>query len=120
MPTARNPMERYGRLNLTRADVRAAACMSIDLRTETGARGVRDETRLHPVGVFSLSVFEPINGEPPVGEVRCMVGGREVAIVGALTGRPGVVEVTPDHLVAATRDPAYRSQIGRWIGLLAS
>ncbi|MAD95896.1 MAG: hypothetical protein CMB99_01080 [Flavobacteriaceae bacterium] len=114
-------MMRYGPIPIDRADIRTVACMSIDLRTETGAVGVTDETRTVPAGTFTLAVFgDTPDATVPVGEVRCMVNGREVSIVGELTGRAGVAEVTPDHVAAALNDPdGYRRQIAAWLGVAA-
>lgn len=106
-------------VSLDRMDIRNMPALSIDLRAETGATGVRDESCVMPPGMFTLSVFKPTPGEYPVGEVRIWFEGREVRVVGHLTGRPGVAEVTPDHLAACIKDPTYRSSIRQWLGVAA-
>lgn len=108
----------YGAVDWTRGDISRIPALSIDLRAETGApRSVapRDETHLAPAGAFGLAVCG--GSSPPIGEIRIWFGGREIRIVGALTGRPGLLEVTPDHLATAMRDDGYRGQMLAWLGL---
>lgn len=92
-------------------DITAVASLSIDLRAECGAGKVPDETVICPPGTFSRSVCAPLPGAHPIGEIRIWLGGREVRIVGALTGRPGVLELTPEHLAAAEGSADYRAQL---------
>jgi hypothetical protein len=114
-------MNRYGVIPPDRIDIRGCACLSVDLRAETGGRVDADATRLVQLPhAFTLSVFGDVgDGEQPVGEILCIVEGVEVAIVGHLTGRPGVREVTPDHLSACLNDPEYRRKIAVWAGIAA-
>lgn len=113
---------KYGVVNPARVDVRGRECETLDLRVITGGDPASlDETRTwgpgeHP---FVLSVFGPAHpGAVPVAEVLCMIGGVEVSIVGHLTGRPGVREITPDLVAAARQDPdGYRRQLAGWLGL---
>ena len=113
-------MTRYGEIPPDRIDVRGRACMSLDLRRETGAPvGTSDESRVVPPGVFTLSVFGPIGDSMPIGEIRCMINGVEVRIVGHLTGREGLFEITPDHIAAAMNDNEYRLSILGWLGIAA-
>lgn len=114
-------IEYYGgnEISLSRVDIRGVWSLSLDLRAETGGPAGADETRWVKPGTFALSVFEPSHGDHPVGEIRIWFGGRELYIVGHLTGRPGVVEVTPDHLSSAIKDDGYRAQVLRWLGVAA-
>tara|TARA_Y100000034_G_scaffold116391_1_gene154649 strand:+ start:482 stop:823 length:342 start_codon:yes stop_codon:yes gene_type:complete len=113
-------MTRYGDIPPDRVDIRGIPSLSVDLRRETGAdRSISDETRVMPPGVFTLSVFGVVGSEVPIGEIRCMVKGIEVSIVGHLTGRPDVLEVTPDHIVAMLGDNEYRLSIISWLGISA-
>lgn len=107
----------YGVVDWTRADVRGQPTLSVDLRAETGAPlGTPDESCVLPAGSVVLSVCghsEP--GVLPIGEIRIWWNGREVRIVGAPTARPGVIELTPDHLRAAREDRGYRDQVLGWL-----
>ena len=109
--------DRYGRVNFAGVDISASPCLSIDMRAMLGFPAA-DETREHPPGTFRVSVFASRPGHLPVGEVRLAVGGMEVSLVGALTGRPGVREITPGHVLAVGRDPAYADALRRGIGLV--
>jgi len=42
-----------------------------------------------------------------------------VRIVGHLTGRPDVVEVTPDHIAPMLSDDGYRLTVLSWLGIAA-
>ncbi len=106
-------MKRYGDVSLDRVDIRGARCVSVDLRAETGAPA-HDETREVAPGTFTLSVFAPRPGTLPIGEIRMMVRGVEVSLVGHATNRRNVVEVTPDHLTGCV-EPSYRASILAWL-----
>ena len=103
-------------IEIDRRDIRGVSALSIDLRSMTST-GVEfpDETQLCDPGVFVLSVFWSGDGTPPVGEIRIMQDGIEVSVVGHLTDREGVVEVTPDHLSACRDDNSYRQSVLGWI-----
>lgn len=111
-------VNRYGTVGLDRVDITDQECTSFDLREMTGGPTGPNETQEIQPGVFRLSVFKPKSGELPVGEIRVWHDGREISIVGHLTGRPGVVEVTPDHFMAAENDPEYANQLREWIKTL--
>lgn len=119
-------LKRYGRVPWEGAvDVAQAECTSWDLRAITGAQGVPDESCTYAPGThpFTRSVHAPA-GFTPTAEIRFMMphasGLREVRLVGALTGREGVVEVTPSHLSAAMADPdGYLQTMRQWLGLIA-
>ena len=87
----------------------------VDLRPLTHPGHV-DESRVAPAGEFLKSVHGVPDGDTGllVGEIICTVGGREIRIVGELTGRAALTEVTPAHLAAATH-PAYRDQMTKWL-----
>ena len=114
---------RYGDIPLDRYDVRKRTVATLDLRVETGADpATPDTTREWPVGhPFTLSVFGrvPEDDGPVVAEILCVMDGAEVSIVGALTGRQGVREITPDHALACT-DPAYQRSLALWLGVAAA
>ena len=99
---------------IDRKDIREVSCLSIDLRAETGAGLVTDETRIVPPGTFTLSVCGSPEGEPPIGEIRIWFEGGELSIVGHLTERLGIRELTPDHL-RSMLDRTYQAQILRWL-----
>ena len=97
-------------------DISDIAALSVDCRLATGAPlGTPDQTQVLPVGAFSLSVCGKLADDVPLGEVRIWLDGREVSIVGKLTGRQGVTEITPAHLLACADDEAYRKQIMSWL-----
>lgn len=115
-----NQMTVYGSIPPDRIDVRARACLSVDLRRETGAApNTPDESRVVPPGTFTLSVFGVVGDGPPIGEIRCMVNDIEISIVGHLTGRSDVVEITPDHIAAAMENDEYRLSVLAWLGLVS-
>ena len=109
----------YGTFPIGRDDIRERPCCTIDLRRETGGWEWRDhngEDIDHPAGhPFQLSVFATGDGVP-VAEVLMIYDGQEVSIVGHPTGRPGVMEVTPDHLRGAMGDAQYRATLVAYIG----
>lgn len=107
-------------MNRTRYDISKLRCLSLDLRPLTGGAQT-DESGISEPGTFKLSVHgvpDPATGLY-VGEIVCVLNGRDIRIVGALTGRPGIIEVTPDHVEAAFRDDAYRRQVQAWLGIAA-
>jgi hypothetical protein len=105
----------YGDIPIGRHDIRKQRCVSIDLRRQTGLSDYTDETRIVEPGMFTLSVFAPNDDELPVGEIRMIRCGTEVSLVGALTGRLGITEVTPDHIATAGSDPDYRKALLSWM-----
>lgn len=105
-----DPVSRYGRVAIAREDIRGMACLSIDLRAETGGNQP-DESGIVPQGTFVLSVIAA-KGEVPIGEIRFMYKGQELSLVGHLTGREGVNEITPDLF----EDPAYLEALKAWLG----
>lgn len=108
-------------VTLDRADIREVASLSVDMRALTGMPNPPDdETQLMPAGTFTLSVCGPqLPGEVPIGEIRFWYGDKEVRVVGHLTGRPGIAELTPDHLLAMEQDSTYRQSMLKWLGLAA-
>lgn len=119
-------LKTYGRVPWEGAvDVRGQECVSWDLRAMTGAQDAPDESCTYAPGThpFTRSVHAAA-GFPLTAEIRFMLptqgGLKEIRLVGALTGRSGVVEVTPDHLSAALKDPTtYLAQMQHWLGVLA-
>ena len=100
---------------LDHIDISGMASMSVDCRLATGAPlGTPDLTQLMPVGAFALSVCGKLADDVPLGEIRIWLDGREVSIVGKLTGRAGVREITVAHLLGC-EDEAYRQQILGWL-----
>ena len=73
-----------------------------------------DETTLLEPGTVRTAVVKPGAGEIPIGEIRMMLLGCEVRIVGADTGRDGVVELTPDMVTAARRSLDYQRSLLDW------
>lgn len=112
---------RFGKFDPTRYDISGLHCLSVDVRAVMG--GPReDRTTVISPGVFSLSVHGVPDSDTGcyVGEIVCCLNGREVRIVGALTGRPGVVEVTPDHVTHAIGDSAYSTKLAEWLGIASA
>ena len=102
---AGDALKRYGGIPLDRIDVRERTVAVIDLRAETGAFGTPNANQIVPSPhAYTLSVFGVAPGEMPVGEVRMWWRGVEIALVGHVTGRGVVHELTPDHLLAAIQD----------------
>lgn len=112
----------YGTFPIGREDIRGKACCTIDLRRETGGWAWRDHQGSdveHPAGhPFQLSVFSLPDGDGmlPVAEVLVVLNDSPVSLVGHPTGRPGVVELTPDHLRAALGDDGYRQILLGYVG----
>jgi hypothetical protein len=111
----------YGRVPIeNRVDIVGRKCVSLDLRATTGGHTVEQDAWIIPPHPFRVSVFGETPDEPPTAEVRFMIGDREYALVGALTGREGVNEVTPEHLLtAAIADEEYAAQLRAWGGPVA-
>ena len=110
---------RYGVIDFGTADVAAVPCWSLDLRQQTGGQQP-DESGVVPAGIFKRALFGSTPGEHPTGEIRMIVNGREIALVGELTGRAGVVEMTPQMLWAADQDNTYRAQWRAYLGMEAT
>ncbi len=110
---------RYGPIPIGRVDITTDRCLSIDLRSltdPTSGRYTEDLTRIVPPGTFTLSVFDNSNNnEWQVGEILMVHEGVEVSMVGALTNRRNVVEITPDHVTAASLDDNYLSKLLLWV-----
>jgi hypothetical protein len=121
MSQAEDPLKAYGHIPRDRIEVSKLAVMSVDLRAETGCPHVtQDESIvLEPPHPFVLSVLGPTDGEHPIAEIRFWFSGREVVLVGQLTQRQAIFEVTPDILVAARDDEGYLTQLRNWLGLAA-
>lgn len=103
----------YGDIDLSRGDITKLKSWSLDLRDLTGDNRT-DESRLCAAGDFRLSVCGFSGTETPIGEIRIDFQGIELSVVGHPTGRVGVIEVTPEHLVAAL-DSTYRATLLAWI-----
>lgn len=100
-----------GDVTWDRVDIRRTPALSVDLRTVTGGPLGLDSVSMTPPGVFLLSVCKPLGQEPPIGEILIWAQGRTVHVVGALTGRPGLVEVTPDQLMHPQQLAALRTWV---------
>jgi len=114
-----NERAHYGSYDATRYDISDRPALSLDLRALMGLTGEDDASCVAPVGTFRLSVHgvpDPDTGLF-VGEVIVWLRRTQVHVVGALTGRPGLIEVTPDHLEGAFRDPKYAKQLRLWLGV---
>jgi len=98
-------------------DVSSAWTYSLDMRRETGWPGVPDESKWVEPGTFARAVFPTLPGHYPLGEVRLVLNGQEVRLVGARTDRDreGVVEVTADEVRIMGKNPAYAVQMRGWL-----
>jgi len=101
-------------LDLTRVDIRSRESWTLDLRGEFGGDNP-DESTVQPAGTFTLSVCACEPTEVPIGEILIVHEGVNVSIVGHPTGRPGVVEITPEHLLAARKDSDYHRVLVAWL-----
>ena len=111
----------YGEVPLDRIDIRGQQCLSLDFRAQTGGN-CTDETKvIAPPHRFTVSVFGR-TGEYDMytGEVRFILHGREFALVGDLTGREGIMEVTPAHVRGMVEDPNFVAQMRQWVQELAA
>ena len=104
----------YGDIDLTRQDISGMRCWSMDMRDVCGGKA-SDESKLVSSGVFRLSVCGFADGEIPIGEIRIIWKGLEVSVVGHPTGREGIVEITPEHLLAASEQAEYMQTLLAWI-----
>lgn len=104
----------YGAIDLTRMDIRDRAGWSLDLRDLFGGDNP-DASAIKPAGTFVLSVLACGPDEVPIGEILILHRDVEVSIVGHPTGRPGVIEITPEHLLSAHGDASYRGSLIAWI-----
>jgi len=103
---------------MKRRDVSKEPCWSIDLRGLFGMFNlvyIPDETRLCAPGDFREAVFSDDQDEIPIGEIRIIIDGVEMSVVGHLTERPDVVEMTTAHLAAARKDDNYRQVLTHWL-----
>ncbi len=106
---------KYGPIPIGRVDITDMPCLSLDLRAITDPENdYEDMTRIVQPGTFTLSVFDPMN-EWAVGEIILIHEGVEIRMVGALTNRHGVTEITPDHVTAAKLDDNYLEKLLLWI-----
>ncbi len=96
-------------------DVSTAWTYALDLRRETGAPSAPDESRWAEPGTFSVAVFPTLAGHWPVGEVRLLIDGQDVRLVGARTAREDVVEVTVEEVRAMRKNPAYAETMRAWL-----
>lgn len=107
----------YGQFDSTRYDLRGLRSLSVDLRPLMGCPGAVDQTTVAPAGAFRLSVHGvAAPGGLYVGEIIMWIRGKQVHMVGALTGR-NVMEVTPDHL-RACRVAGYAGDLRGWLGIV--
>ena len=107
----------YGSLPVapTAEDVSTVWTFALDLRRETGAPSAPDESRWAEPGTFTRAVFPTLPGHWPIGEVRIMLFGEDVRLVGARTGREDVVEVTVEEVRAMRKNPAYAATMRAWL-----
>ena len=111
---------RYGSIPVSDdpEDVSGVWTWSLDLRQETGGPGavsLPDESCWAPPGTFTLPVFPTMPGHMPVGELRVILNGKDVRIVGARTERTGVVEVTASEVQAMIKNPGYAATMRAWL-----
>lgn len=101
-----------GPTKFKRTNIKNKTCVSLDLRSRTaGDVSIKDETTTHASGdhAFSTSVFSN------VAEIKIRYGKIDISLVGELTTRDGVLEITPEHIAAAMSDHTYRDQLVEWI-----
>jgi hypothetical protein len=99
-------------------DVSSVWTYSLDMRRETGGPAfarLPDESKWAEPGTFTRAVFPTLPGHYPTGEVLMVLNGQEVRLVGARTGRDGVVEVTADEVRIMRKNPAYAAQMRGWL-----
>ncbi len=96
-------------------DISGVWAWSMDFRSETGAPNQKDESGWVQPGTFSTPVFPTEPGFYPVGEIRLMLCGQEVRLVGARTSREDLVEVTADEVRIMRKHPNFASQMRAWL-----
>ena len=105
----------FGSFDGTQYDISALDALVVDLRGMSGSRAPDLSRKVQP-GTFRLSVPDAESGLY-VGEVICEMNGIEVHIVGARTGRPDIVEMTPEEIYGAWRQDGYAEKLRGWLGL---
>ena len=89
---------------------------SIDLTLETsGRKGDNAGDVWVGPGTFTRAVFPTTKGFAAVGEIRMVLRGRAVSLVGERTMRAGVVELTAAELRAAIGDAEYSATLRAWV-----
>lgn len=99
-------------------DVSNVWTWSLDMRRESGGPAWANEPDAGAwaqPGVFTRAVFPTLPGHIPVGEVRIVIGGQEVRLVGARTEREDVVEVTAEEVRAMRKSPEYARTMRAWL-----
>lgn len=110
----------YGSIpvSATPEDVSSVWTWSLDMRRETGGPAfamLPDESDWVQPGVLTRAVFPTLPGHIPVGEVRIVINGQEVRLVGARTEREDVVEVTAEEVRAMRKNPEYARTMRAWL-----
>lgn len=110
----------YGSIPVSAAaeDVSSVWTWSLDMRRETGGPAfatLPDESAWVQPGVFTRAVYPTCPGHYPIGEVRIILNGQEVRLVGARTDRDDVTEVTAEEVRAMRKDPRYAAQMRTWL-----
>lgn len=110
----------YGSIpvNVAPEDVSGLWTYALDMRRETGGprfAGLPDESGWAQPGTFARPVFPTLVGHYPIGEVRLILDGQEVRLVGARTEREDVVEVTADEVRAMRKNAPYAETMRRWL-----
>jgi len=108
----------FGEFDGTSYDISALRALVIDLRGLAGGTKP-DASAVVPAGTFSRSVHGVADADTGlyVGEVICTLNGMEIRIVGARTGRPGLIELTPLEIYGAWRQGTYANQLRDWLKL---
>lgn len=108
----------YGSIPWGSDDITHRPALVLDFTAETGAPAHRAPAppTIAPAGTFTRSCWSTPPDDYPVAEVIIWYKGGPLSIVGALTGRPGVREMTSEMLKAAIDSASYRGQIVSWLG----
>lgn len=99
-------------------DVSSVWTYSLDLRRETGGpafANLPDESNWAQPGTFARPVLPTLPGHYTIGEIRLIIEGQEVRLVGVRTQREDVVEVTAEEVRAMRKDSAYAVQMRAWL-----
>lgn len=111
---------RYGSIPVSDEieDISTRWTWSLDLRRQTGGPGalaLPDESAWAAPGTFTVPVFPTLPGHEPVGELRMILNGQDVRVVGERTQRAGVVEVTAEEIQAMLKNPGYAATMRAWL-----
>ena len=106
-----NTVKHVQQKSRTPLDIRGSSCVTIDL-TGKGKLVTEHDPLDHK---FEIAIDSVAGVSLPVAEILMFVGTKQVSIVGKLTKRTDVLELSMDIIEAAGKDDKYRAEILEWI-----